>query len=519
MSQTFKYDALDILDRAGKSANDWWSNTIKNAKARTDLDQQHWDNAFKNDKQFMTHGSDVFKTNSDNVYRGTKAQYDTMLEPGRYNTQQSVYGRDNLRAQDETWQLENAMKPENMAARTAVYNDRFQSPAAVLQGNAASAGIADTQQAAMAARDAAAQMPGALSAQAAYGRTATQAGSLNLANDIATGNFERANESLAAGGFNMKIMAAPNDPGRVVVVDGQGRTSMPMDRSAVEAQFRDRTGTRQGNAGTYVQGAAVEQRKFEQEMMLNESKNALYDRQLQAKTVSEMGDRLSERVRNAKTEDERVEAQRDLDTYLRSHPAGGGAYSFRTPGPSGDAMRSILVGTPSTAPVVGKPNAPAPVANSGGLIDTVAGWFKGDAPAGNAPVYSPSQGATQLPAPASAQPSVTLWKPGQAVDDALMNQIEQAHVAANSKLNQVRADWERANSLQTRAAVSPEMRTRIKAALDAARAEADQVNSQYFGAKREWMRVRGEQAYSPSRSLQQTANEAMSRDFGARYGN
>lgn len=519
MSQTFKYDALDILDRAGKSANDWWSNTIKNAKARTDLDQQHWDNAFKNDKQFMTHGSDVFKTNADNVYRGTRAQYDTMLEPDRYDTQKSVYGRDNLRAQDETWQLENAMKPENVAARTAVYNDRFQSPAAVLQGNVASAGIADTQQAATAARDAAAQMPGALSAQAAYGRTATQAGSLNLANDIATGNFERANESLAAGGFNMKIMAAPGTPGRVVVVDEQGRVSRPLDPSAVEAQFRDRTGTRQGNAGTYVQGAAVEQRKFEQEMMLNESKNALYDRQLQAKTVSEMGDRLSERVRTAKTEDERVEAQRDLDTYLRSHPAGGGAYSFRTPGPSGDAMRSILVGTPSTAPVVGKPNAPAPVSNSGGLIDTVAGWFKGDAPAGNAPVYSPSQGAAQTPAPASAQPSVTLWKPGQAVDDALMNQIEQAHVAANSKLNQVRADWERANSLQTRAAVSPEMRTRIKAALDAARAEVDQVNSQYFGAKREWMRVRGERAYSPSRSLQQTANEAMSRDFGARYGN
>lgn len=134
-------------------------------------------------------------------------------------------------------------------------------------------------------------------------------------------------------------------------------------------------------------------------------------------------------------------------------------------------------------------------------------------------VYSPNQGVTQGSAPASAHAPVTLWRPGQAVDDASMDQIKQAYVTANSKLKQVRSDWELANSLQNRAAVSPEVRERIKAVLDAVRAETDQVNSQYFGAKREWMRVRGEQAYSPSRSLQQTASESINRDFGARYSN
>ncbi|PUE15490.1 hypothetical protein [Limnohabitans sp. WS1] len=508
MSQTFQHDPLDVLTRAEKSADDWWTSTLKNAKARTDLDQQHWDNAFKNDKQFMTHGSDLFKTNSENTYRGTRAQYDTMLEPDRYDTQKSVYGRDNLRAQDETWQLENAMSPTNRAARMSVYNDRFQSPAAALQAGVASAGIADTQQAARAAQDAAALMPGALSAQATYGRAATQAGSLNLANDIATGNFDRANEALAAGGFNMKIMPAPNNPGKVVVVDEQGRASMPLEPSAVEAQFRDRTGTRQGNAGTYAQGVAGEQRKFDQETALNNARIAQRDRYTQARMSTEMGKRLTERLRNARTEEERANAQEDLDTYLSESPAGGAAYGTSGPqAPDGQSMRSIMMGTPAAQA------APAPAAQAAPVPAAPAA-----APAAQS-VYSPNQGVTHGSAPVRAHAPVILWKPGQAVDDASMHHIEQAYVTANSKLKQVRSDWERANSLQNRAAVSPEVRERIKAVLDAVRAETDQVNSQYFGAKREWMRVRGEQAYSPSRSLQQTANESINRDFGARYGN
>jgi hypothetical protein len=103
MSQTFQYDALDVLTRAEKKADDWWTSTLKNAKARTDMDQAMIDNAFKNDKQFMTHAGDVFRTNADNVYRGTRATYDTILEPDRYDMQKKAYGRDGLRAQDEGW--------------------------------------------------------------------------------------------------------------------------------------------------------------------------------------------------------------------------------------------------------------------------------------------------------------------------------------------------------------------------------------------------------------------------------
>ena len=98
----FKYDTLDILDRAEKSASDWWSKTLDNAKKRTDMDQQLFKSAFDNDKLMRTHEGDVFRTGAENVYRGTKANYDTMLEPDRYNRDKSQMGRDTLRNDDES---------------------------------------------------------------------------------------------------------------------------------------------------------------------------------------------------------------------------------------------------------------------------------------------------------------------------------------------------------------------------------------------------------------------------------
>jgi hypothetical protein len=461
-----------------------------------------FDNAFKNDKQFMTHAGDVFRTNADNVYRGTRATYDTILEPDRYDMQKKAYGRDGLRAQDEGWQYENAMKPENMDARKLVYDNNFQSRAAALEAGVASAGQPDAMQAAQAGQRAAFARPGALEVQGAYGRMATKAGNINLANDIATGNFDRANESLKD--FGMQVMPAPGAPGKVVVRDAQGRTSMPLDPSAVEAQFRDRAGIKQGQGGRYIEKSVTDARDFEQQRVLNDARLAQRDRDSAARANREMGRRLSERLRNAKTPEERQDAQDDLDTYLSANS--GSAYGSGMQAPSSADMRSRMMGAPAGAP------APA-VAGTPAGTPAPAG-----APAAKS-VYSPNQGVTQGSAPASAHAPVTLWRPGQAVDDASMDQIQQAYVTANSKLKQVRSDWERANSLQNRAAVSPEVRERIKAALDAARAEVDQVNSQYVGAKREWMRVRGEQAYSPSRSLQQTASESINRDFGARYSN
>ncbi len=168
------------------------------------------------------------------------------------------------------------------------------------------------------------------------------------------------------------------------------------------------------------------------------------------------------------------------------------------------------------------PQAPAP--KSTGVLDTVGNWFKGQ-PA-QTQTYAPPANTAPAPAVPTAKASVyqpvdsaepQLWKPGQAVDDDSMAKIEQVRTVAESKLNQVRSDWQRANSLQGRGAVTDQMRQRIKAALDAAQADADRANSQYAGAKREWDRARGEAAYSPSRALQQSRAAAMDRDFVERY--
>lgn len=571
MSQTFQYDPLDVLERAEKSADSWWTNTLKNAKARTDMDQSLLDNAFKNDKQFMTHESDLFKTNNENVYKGTKASYDTLLEPERFDAQKSVYTRDGLKALDQSAQLRNAMSPENWAARARVYNNNFQTPAAMLDANAATAGIMDQTERNRMAGEVAQGYGGALSAQGVYGQNQRQANSLNIGNMIMSGSWDQANEQLAKNGVNMQL-ASGDKPGTVVVVTPDGKRSAPMDPSNAAKIFNDMTGVRAGQSQAYTDQVSVLRDKQDHEMELNNAKLAQRDSYLQNKMQTEEGKRLNAAYQAAVKEGDKAkiqEAWNDVQAFERragsTYDQSGGVYrpgvgqfdmqglmrsdegmklnrEYQDAARSGDkketekaylAIREFkrkaqidhnIANGMDSSPYVSDRDlimfgSEPPKPKSPGVVDTVAGWFKGDAPAAQAPVYSPNQGAAQAPAPASAQPSVNLWKPGQGVDDASMHQIEQAHVAANSKLNQVRADWERANSLQNRAAVSPEIRNRIKAALDAARAEADQVNSQYFGAKREWMRARGEQAYSPSRSLQQTANEAMSRDFGARYGN
>lgn len=308
MSHTFKYDPLDILDRAEKSADEWWSNTLKSAKARTDLDQQHFENAFKNDKQFMTHESDLFKTNNENVYKGTKANYDTMLEPDRYDTQKAVYGRNGLAARNQSVELANGLTPENIRARNMVNNNHWQSPAATLEANAASAGIMDQSERARVAAESAGQWDGALGAQAVYGQQGAQAGALNIGNMIMSGSWDQANEHLTKSGVNMRIKAG-DKPGTVVIVTPDGRKSAPMDPSNAAKIFNDQAGVKAGQSQVYTDRYSAEMRGYDNKMELNNAKLAQRDNYLQYKMQTEEGRRLNGAYQAAVKEGDKAKIQ------------------------------------------------------------------------------------------------------------------------------------------------------------------------------------------------------------------
>lgn len=468
----FKYDTLDILDRAEKSASDWWSKTLDNAKKRTDMDQQLFKSAFDNDKLMRTHEGDVFRTGAENVYHGTKANYDTMLEPDRYNRDKSQMGRDTLRSDDESWQLRNAMTPENMDARRVVQNNRFQSPAAALEAGAAAAGIPDVQRAAQVGAMTATYRPGALSTQAEYGRTATQAGALNLANEVAAGNLSGANEALRAGGFGMEVRPGPT-PDTVVIVDQNGRQSMPLDRSMAAATIRDRTGTRQGQAGAYLGKVEDQDRRFAQQSQLNTDRIAQRDRQLQFRANTELGKRLADRVKNARTDDERMAAQMDYDEYLNEQ----GPDTF-TPSYGGGAPAAPAASVPFT-PASLNPASQAP-AGPGVVNPTArAAWSAGMAPAAAPAPAAPAPAAPAAKATAPAQAPAPYTPPAAA------QQPPEPPRTINGKngfpvLNPEWAEWAKATGYQIG-------KGQTLSELVGAGAPAT-VNSQYRQAAQNWRR-------------------------------
>ncbi len=267
MSNTFQYDPLEVLNRAQRSADDWWSNTLNNAKKRTDLDQTHLDNAFKNDERQATYAPKIFATNAINQHLGTKAQYDTMLEPDRYDKMHAVYGRDASEAQMERQLYDWSQTPENSDARKVLVDNKWQTAAANLEGAAAAAGIADRVQANQVAAMTATYRPGALGAQATFGRQATDTGSFNIGADIATGNFEGANKQLEQAGLGMTVMQG-KFPGTVFVRHRDGTTTTDMDQDAASRYIQDRTGQKPGQAQT----AFADQRTLMAKQQVDERK-------------------------------------------------------------------------------------------------------------------------------------------------------------------------------------------------------------------------------------------------------
>lgn len=369
---TFQYDALEVLNRAQRSADDWWSNTLNNAKKRTDLDQTHMDNAFKNDERQATYAPKVWATNAENMFKGTKAQYDTMLEPDRYERQHAVYGRDASEANMERQLYDWSQTPENSDARRVLVDNKWQTAAANLEGDAAAAGIADRQQAAQVAAMTSTYRPGALSAQAGFGRQATDAGSFNIGADIATGNFDAANKGLWQSGAGMTIEKG-RFPGTVIIRHGDGTSSVDMDQDAAARYVQDRTGQKPGQA----------QKAFADERSLNTKQ--------QAENQKRIDDQL---------DDERKQLMAQYTATVKES------------GANSPEARAITQRLNDITRYRGQ-TKPAPSVSMDQLI-------MGNAPAAQQGTFrpqAPTQAMTQAPAPAQVQPKAT-YAPTQAAAQA-----------------------------------------------------------------------------------------------------
>lgn len=465
MSQTFKYDPLEVLNRAERGADEWWSNTLSNAKKRVDLDQTMLDNAFKNDERQATYAPKIWSTNQENIYKGTKAGYDTMLEPDRYDKMHETYGRDASSARMEKQLYDWSQTPENSDARKVLVDNKWQSAAANLEGAAAAAGIADREQANQVAALTATYRPGALGAQATFGRQATDTGSFNIGADIATGNFEGANKQLEQAGLGMAILPGKT-LGSVVIRHGDGTTSAEMNQDAAARYVQDRTGQKSGQA----QAGFADERKL-----------ARSDRDMERKQEA---DRLDDELKQLGLQYAAV--AKDL-----------GATS-----PAAEAIARRIEditryrNQPRPAPTVPldaliKGKAPAPAAPKAASAPTAK-----PAPATYTP---PAPAAAPAPAPAYQAPS---YQPGEATGN-LVDGLRAKLDAADSALNRVRSDWATASSLANRGSFTDQQRQAIKAALDKAEAEHAQRKADYFAGKRAFDRDRWAGAYSPGNAMQQ----------------
>lgn len=491
MSQTFQYDALEVLNRAQRSADEWWSNTLNNAKKRTDLDQTHLDNAFKNDERAVTYAPKIWATNAENIYKGTKAQYDTMLEPDRYDKQHEVYGRDASSARMERDNYDWSQSPENSAARKGLIDDKWQSPYARLTGAAAAADIADREEANRVAYGVAQQYPGALSAQATFGRQTTDTGSFNIGADIAIGNFEGANKQLEQAGLGMAILPG-KVPGTVVIRHGDGTTTVEMDQDAAARYVQDRTGQKPGQAQTAFateRKLALDQRRAAQKLeddRLDDERRQLMT-QYQA-VVKESGASSPAAVA--------IADRLDQITRYRNQPR---------PAPT-VSLDALITGKAQTAPQQPQAGQQATQSGQGQPIQQTS---QAPAPVQSGP-YVPPQAQQTAPA---YQPKS--YERGESNGD-LVGKLRSELDAADSALNRVRSDWATASSLANRGSFTDQQRQAIKAALDKAEAEYARRKADYWSARRAFDKDRGESAYSPGNAMQQ-AQQANARRIAQTY--
>jgi hypothetical protein len=255
------YDPLAILERANAHASNWQSALDRAIAQQTAANNTAFADGFARDRVFQLYPSELNRMQSGSVYQAKLADMQTRLLPDQEDAQRTAYrlnaSQNGLALQESQW----AYSPDNTTARRTVLDDRLQSPAAQLRAGAATYGVVDPRQREAAIQSVLAQSPDALSAQdaAAGPYAATQVG--QVIDRLLTGEVAAADVELARLGLG-RINAQPD--GKLVLVDAQGRASMPLSAQEAAVVLQSRT----GQPGTPLQAYGAAQTQAAQAAML-----------------------------------------------------------------------------------------------------------------------------------------------------------------------------------------------------------------------------------------------------------
>lgn len=255
------YDPLAILERANAHASNWQSALDRAIAQQAATNNTAFADGFARDRVFQLYPSDLARMQAGNVYQAKLADMQTRLLPDQEDAQRSTYrlnaSQSGLALQESQW----AYSPDNTAARRTVLDDRLQSPAAQLRAGAATYGMIDPLQRDGVVYENLSQSPGALAARAAAAapHAANEVG--QVIDRLLTGDVATADAALARLGLG-RINAQPD--GKLVLVDPQGRSSMPLSTQEAAVVLQSRT----GQPGTPLQAYGAAQTQAAQTALL-----------------------------------------------------------------------------------------------------------------------------------------------------------------------------------------------------------------------------------------------------------
>lgn len=371
------YDPLAILERANAHASNWQSALDRAIAQQTATKNAAFADGFARDRVFQLYPSELNRMQSGNVYQAKLADMQTRLLPDQEDAQRTAYrlnaSQNGLALQESQW----AYSPDNTTARRTVADDRLQSPAAQLRAGAATYGVVDPRQREAAIQGVLAQSPDALSAQAAAAGpyAATQVG--QVIDRLLTGEVGAADAELARMGLG-RINAQPD--GKLVLVDAQGRVSVPLSAQEAAVVLQSRT----GQPGTPLQAYGAAQTQAAQAAMLKrfEQQAELAKEDAKARNALRL-ELLKAAADPMATPESRMQLEQLAQRYGLDLGGAGG---------------------PGAAQAGGVPSTVAQAAGTG----QGAGMTGYAAASGIGPVPGPQQGPTKQAAPASKTPAQSL---------------------------------------------------------------------------------------------------------------
>lgn len=255
------YDPLALLERANAHASNWQAALDRAIAQQTAMTNTAFADGFARDRVFRLYPSELDRLQAGNVYQTQLAQSQTRLLPEQETAQRTAYrlnaGQNGLALQEAQW----AYSPENTAARHAALDDKLQSPVAQARAGAATYGVIDPVQREAAIRETLQQTPGALSAQANAAAPAAAAQVGQAIDRLLTGEVAAADAELTRLGLGR---VTPSADGRVVLVDAQGRASIPLSAQEAAVVLQSRT----GQPGTPLQAYGATQTQAAQAALL-----------------------------------------------------------------------------------------------------------------------------------------------------------------------------------------------------------------------------------------------------------